>query len=139
MTATPQFLNTENTVIDLLVLAGVASIVVNGTGVVYTKHFALPRNVDFGLLAKIASPGVVNVKVEFEEGNTIPTDSLVDASALWAVGQTISAGLVVTGPACLAITPVVAKYGRLKLTGLGSNDAGTNFNVLQIGISKKRS
>lgn len=127
----------QNSVIDLLAIASDTELTVGGTNVVYTKYFPMPRNADIGLLAKIGSVGTINVKVELEQGNTVPTNEAADSSGLWGVGQILSAGLVAAGTYPLAITPPVTKFARLKLTGVGSNDAATKFTVLQIAVAKK--
>jgi hypothetical protein len=132
-----QDLTPQNYTIDLLALAGVVELVINATATVYTKHFVLPRNVDFGALLKISSGGTIDVKVELEQGNTAPTDQAVDSSGLWGVGQVLSAGLTTAGTYPLAVSPPVTKFARLKFTGQGSNAATTKFTKIEIGVSKK--
>jgi len=129
-------LTPQNSVIDLLALAGVTEIAVASTGVAYTKHFVLPRNVSFGSLIKLSSGGAMDVKVELEQGNTTPTDQLPDASGLWGVGQTVSAGLTSAGPHIIVISPIVSRFARLKFTGQGSNAASTKVTKAQIAVSK---
>lgn len=126
----------QNSVIDLLELAGVTEIAVATTGVAYTKHFVLPRNVSFGSLIKLSSAGAIDVKVELEEGNTTPTDQAADSAGLWGVGQAISSGLTAAGPHVLVVSPIVAKFARLKFTGQGSNAASTKVIKAQIAMSK---
>ncbi len=97
---------------------------VASTGVVYGKSFIPPKNCTFGLIGKFSSPGVVNVKIELESGLALPTTE-GSADSLWAVGEVVTTGIVATTAFALSASPVVAPYCRLKLTGVGSNDAGT--------------
>lgn len=129
-------LTPQNSVIDLLSLASVTEIAVATTGVAYTKHFVLPRNVSFGGLIKLSSAGAIDVKVELEEGNTEPTDQAADVSGKWGVGQTVSSGLTSAGPHVLLVSPIVARYARLKFTGQGSNAASTKVTIAQIAVTK---
>ncbi len=124
------------TVVDCLAIGGVTSAAIAGTGVWYSKYFRLRKNSIFGILLKLSSSGAIDVKVELEVGNTIPTDSAVDSAGLWAVGDVISAGLVTAGPHALPVTPTVAKWGRLKVTGQGANHASTALILAQIGEAK---
>lgn len=125
----------QNYIIDLLALAGIAEVEVGETDVAYTKYFSLPRGASFGFLGKIAGSGTVDVKVELEQGNTVPTDQAADSDGMWGVGDEISSGLTATGMHVKEISPVVTKFGRLKLTGQGTNHASTKFTKLEIGIS----
>jgi len=126
----------SNEMLDLLNQVQLAStLTVNGTGTVYGKSFALKKNKSYGLIGKFSSPGTVNVKIELEEGNAAPgTEGSADTS--WAVGTTISAGITSTAAFALAVSPVVAKFARLKLTGLAGNDAATALAQAQLGISE---
>lgn len=130
-----QDLTPQNPVLDLLALADVVELVINATATVFTKHFVLPRNVDFGALLKISSGGTIDVKVELEQGNTPPTDQAADSN--WGVGQVLSAGLTTAGVYPLAVSPVVTRFARLKFTGQGSNAATTKFTRIDIGTSKR--
>lgn len=126
----------SNDVLDLLnTVQGASTLAVPTTGVVYGKSFALKKNKSYGLLAKFSSPGVVTVKIELEEGNAPPaTEGSADTS--WAVGTIIEAAVVSTAAIARAVSPVVAKFARLKLTGSGSNDASTALAQAQLGISE---
>lgn len=113
----------ENTVIDLLKDETNNELAVASTGTVYTDYFALPRSGSFGLDIQLSSAGTVDVTVELEEGNTPPASQAADSA--WAVGDTLVSNLAVTTSKQYKVTPVVAKYGRLKFKGNGSNAAST--------------
>lgn len=124
------------TVVDCLAIGGVTSAAIASTGTWYSKYFRLRKNSIFGILLKLSSSGAIDVKVELEVGNTEPTDGATDSAGLWAVGDVISTGLVTAGPHALPVTPTVAKWGRLKVTGQGSNHASTALILAQIGEAK---
>lgn len=136
MTTQDRDLTPQVTVVDCLSIGGVTSAAVASTGTWYSKHFRLRKNSVFGVLLKLSSSGAIDVKVELEVGNTTPTEGAADSAGLWAVGDTISSGLVTAGPHALPVSPVVAKWGRLKLTGQGSNHASTALILAQIGEAK---
>ena len=110
--------------IDLLAREGVASLTVGGTSVVYSKSVPMPFSDTFGLEYKMSSPGVIDVKVEIEQGNVLPTTEGASDSN-WSVVQTVEASVTTNAVRHKAIAPVVAKYMRLKLTGQGTNNAST--------------
>lgn len=113
-----------NFVLDLLAdVQGAASLAMAAETTVYGKSFALEKNRTYGLHARFTGT-TINVKIELEESNT---DLLAaeegSAHAKWAVGSVVSAGVVNSTKVVLACSPVAAKYGRLKLTGLTGNHA----------------
>lgn len=125
----------QNSVIDILALKSLASIAVASTGVAYSPYFALPDNLGaLGLVIGFTSSGAIDVKVDLEQGNTVPTDSASDAT--WMVGDVLSTGLTAAGPHALVVEPVATRYGRLKFTGQGSNAATTVVSRAEIGVSK---
>lgn len=126
--------------INVLQLAGVSSIAVGGTNVVYSRSFPLNRNVTYSWDVKLASPGVINVKVEFEQGWARPTTEGSADSTHFCVPDNKT-----STPMFSAITdanlhntsysPNATPYGRFKFTGLNSgttNDAGTTVTVAQV-------
>jgi hypothetical protein len=126
----------DNEIIDILSAGGVTELAVASTGTVYSRSFPLPKNRSFGLEILFDSPGVVDVKVELEEGNAPPdTEGSADADE-WAVGDVISTGITNETPNFLEVSPVVAGYGRIKMTGQGSNDAGTKCTRLKLACSQ---
>ena len=129
----------SNELLDLLnSVEGAASIAVASTAVVYGKSFALPKNKSFGGIFRASSSGTVNLKVELEVGNNELTAAQEgQAVSTWAVAQTIDT-LVATAAVAKAVSPVVARYGRLKLTGLSGNHASTALAQAELGISKNQ-
>lgn len=125
----------QNYVIDLLALGAVTTIAIAETAVVYSDYFALPASLSaMGIILNLDSGGAIDVKVELEQGNTVPTANAADSS--WAVGDEISAGITDTNTKVLVVQPIATKYARLKLTGQGSNHASTALARAEIGISK---
>lgn len=106
-----------------LILAEGGPLAVASTAVVYSKCFVLPKNVSMGiLLAFTKSAGVINVKVDVEVGIIPPaTENAIDATN-WGLSGNIGT-VADTNMTPLVFDPVAAPYGRLKLTGQGSNDA----------------
>lgn len=108
---------------------------VASTGIFYSKSFNPIKNCSFGTMIQFSSPGVVNVKVELEQGLAAPgTEGSADTT--WGVGDTLSAGIVDTNPHPLVASPVVMPFCRYKLTGLGSNDAATAIAQLAFTYEK---
>ncbi len=126
-----------NEFLDLLnSVEGAATLAVASTGTVYGKSFALKSNKSYGLLCAFTGT-TIDVKVELEEGNDQLTAAEEgSAKSTWAVGTTISSGVTSSAARCLAVSPVVAKYARLKLTGQGSNSANVVLAQATLGISE---
>lgn len=110
--------------LDLLANESGNAITVASTGVAYGKCFTPPKNCSFGMIVKFSSSGAVNVKVELESGIAPPTTE-GSSDTNWGVGDTTISAVVDTNTHVVVASPVVAPYCRLKLTGLGSNDAST--------------
>lgn len=128
---------TPNRVIDILALAGAGAvnIAVANTDVAYSQSFILPKNVSFGLDYQFTSAGAVDVKVELEQGNERPgTEGSADSD--WGVTDTISAGITDEVTHIVQVVPTVTRFGRLKLTGQGSNAASTVLSKAKLGISE---
>lgn len=124
-----------NVLIDLLNdVEGAADLAVAGVTTVYGKSFTLPKNFSFGMIYRMTGTTLVT-KLELEVGNAAPaTEGSADTS--WAVAQTIDASIIASAALAKAVTPVVAKYGRLKLTGSGSNHADAKLVLAQLCVSK---
>lgn len=109
----------------------VSAIPVASTAVVYTKHFPLVDSLYFGLLASATcDAGTVDVKVELEQGNTVPNAAASDTS--WAVPETAPVSLTLDSNDTTRIdtvSPVVGKFARFKLTGQGANPATTTVSL----------
>jgi hypothetical protein len=126
----------DNEIIDVLSAGGVTELAVATTGVAYTRAFPLPKNRNFGVEIVFTSPGAVDVKVELEQGNSLPGTQGAADSDDWAVGDSVSAGITNETPNFLEVSPVVSLYGRFKLTGQGSNDAGTKLTRCKLATSQ---
>lgn len=126
--------------LDILALGNVLSIAVATTGVAYSHSFVLRRGVTFGWEIKAGGSGVVAVTVELEQSNQPPTTegSQDDAFSI-PVGKTGSSGMFPSGAISAvsthfytAYSPVATILGRLKFTGIGSNDASTVINLARV-------
>lgn len=123
-----------NVLIDLLAdVQGAAELAVAGVTTVYGKSFTLPKNFSFGIIYRMTGTTLVT-KLELEVGNVAPTEG--SANTNWAVAQIIDASIVASAALAKAVTPVVAKYGRLKLTGSGSNHADAKLVLAELCVSK---
>lgn len=126
-----------NEMLDLLnQVQGAATLAVASTGTVYGKSFALDKNRSFGILLAFTGT-TIDVKVELEEGAEELTNAEEGAAkSTWAVGTVISSGITSSATRCLAVSPVVARYARLKLTGQGSNSANVVLAQAVLSTSK---
>lgn len=126
-----------NEFLDLLNLVqGASTLAVASTNTVYGKSFALKANKSYGIMLAFTGT-TIDVKVELEEGNDELTAAEEgSAKSTWAVGTTISSGITSSAARCLAVSPVVARYARLKLTGQGSNSANVVLAQATLGISE---
>lgn len=124
-----------NSMLDLLNdVQGAATLAVAGVTTVYGKSFSLPKNHSFGLQYRFTGTAI-QVKVELEQGNDQPTTEGA-ADTAWGVGHTIDSAVVASAALVKAVTPVVAKYGRLKLTGSGANNADCLLVLAKLGLTK---
>ena len=120
------------TVDDVLTAAHSTTIAIASAATVYTKAWEWGTGEDFSLDYNAASSGVIGSKIELEQGNVLPTtEGAVDADN-WAVAenaQDIESNLAEGNQHFKKLSPVVSKYGRLKITGSGSNDASTTLKA----------
>lgn len=125
----------NNEMIDLLNdVQGASTLAVSGVTTVYGKSFPLEKNRSYGIIYRFTG-SVITVKAELEVGNARPgTEGAADTS--WAVGHTFDTAVVASAALARGLDPVVAKYGRLKLTGSGSNNADVLLVLAQLGVSK---
>jgi len=115
------------TVCDILSSTHVAAIPIASAATVYTASFPFGMAEYFSLDYKATSSGVVGLKIELEVGNSLP-DTEGSADTDWAVpenAQDIEADLDDETQHHKKLSPVTSKYGRLKITGSGTNDAST--------------
>lgn len=126
----------SNSVIDLLTdVEGASTLAVPGAvTTVYGKSFPLEKNHSYGLIYRFTGT-TITVKVELEVGNARPgTEGAADTS--WAVAHVLDTAVVASAALAKGVDPVVAKYGRLKLTPSGSNHNDVLLVLAQLGVSK---
>lgn len=124
-------------VVDILALGGVSQAAVASEAVFYSESFAI-ENATYAFEFQFTSGGTVKAKVELEQGNQVPaTEGSSDAS--WSVPD----GALELDNACedeishiRAYAPCSAAFGRIKVTGLATNDASTVLSKLKMSISK---
>lgn len=112
--------------------SGVEAIPIATTAVVYTKSFKIGNGINFGISAKAASSGTINLKVELEQSFELPATE-GNADSLWAIPDNITsavfASITSTTVKHTVFNPDPLVYCRLKITGLGSNDASTTLKL----------
>lgn len=96
---------------------------------VYTPHFNLYGGEAFGVTLLAASDGDVNLKIELEEGMSIPTLEAADTNCVEPEGFPDIAVIEDELAHIVQITPVPAKYGRFKITGQSTNHATTTLRI----------
>ncbi len=111
-----------------------APVDVGGLGVGYTMSLPLTQESSFGLLLQFASPGAIEVQVDFEQSNVRPAieqaaslDFVIPQNSL-PLFESVTDGLI----HIVAFNPVVTKYARLLLTGSGVNDPGTQLTRAEL-------
>lgn len=127
----------DNYFIDLIAENGGSPVVINATATVYLQSIALPKNASFGIELQFSSGGTIDVQVDWESGNVDLTAAQENAAnGGFVVSDAVSAGITDANNHFLALSPVVSKFGRLKLTGQGSNAASTQIDKARVCISK---
>jgi hypothetical protein len=115
---------------DLLKIGSQAGVPIN-VGLLTTAwahSMPLTQEASFALLVQFDSPGAVEVQLDFEQANRRPTTELVSDPEYVIVENAEPLGLITdTGVHIIAFNPTVTRYGRLKLTGQGANDAATQL------------
>lgn len=118
---------------------GVDNIPCGGAAVFYTKHFKLDYADRFGVQYKATVTGAATIllKIELEQGNVAPTDCAADTNFVVPEGgATVVAALADELVHITTLAPVVAKYGRFKITGSGGNHASV---ALALKLAKAES
>lgn len=130
------FGRTNNWFTDLLSeVQGASTLAVSGVTTVYGKSFALRTQKSFGLMIRFTGT-TKNVKVELEQSNTDLTAAQEGSShADWGVGSVLKQAITDGSAYCLAVSPVVTKFARLKLTGLSGNTSDVVMDLAQIGFA----
>ena len=124
-------------VVDILALGGATSAPVAAEGVFYSESFPI-ENATYAFEYMFTSSGTVKVKIELEQGNSVPATEGA-ASALFVVPD----GALELDNECAdeinhirAYAPCSAAFGRIKVTGLATNDASTVLSKLKMSIAK---
>lgn len=125
------------------VLNGVASAAVGGTGIFYSKSFPIPA-VDPACVIdiKFTSPGSVKCKVELEQSHVEPaTEGAADDNFIVPVTEAGAAKVVAADITdeiahSIAYAPVGKSFGRIKITGVSGNDAGTVVDLLRFNFMR---
>ncbi len=111
----------------------VVAIPVASAAVVYSASFLFGNSEYFTLEYLGASPGTLGLKIELEVGSQPPTTEGSADALLWNVpenAQDIESDLSnKTKMHFKKLAPPAALYGRLKITGSGSNDAGSTLTA----------
>jgi len=103
------------------------------TNVATSEPFFLPRGSTFGWEVQFESDGAINVKVElqqrFEEDDdwVIPDDHADDPMFTAVTDSNTHQN---------AYAPIASLWGRLKLTGLGSNDVTTTLTKAKMYVAR---
>ncbi len=116
--------------------SGTSPITVPSTTVVYSAAVKLYYGQSFGIQYKAANgSGTANMKIQLEQSNVLPAvEGTSDAN--WVIGlgvADIETNLADNITHIKSLSPVPSKYGRLKITGLGSNpaDAALTASIFQ--------
>ncbi len=113
------------------------------TNIFYSESFPIPDGDPACVIdIKFDSPGNVKCKVEMEQSHTLPSTEgsaddnfsvpLTEAGA----GKVISSEIIVETLLSIAYAPVGKSFGRIKITGITGNDAGTVVEVLRFNYMR---
>ena len=119
------------TIDDIITYLHSTTIAIASTATIYTKSWEWGTGEYFALDYIATSDGTVNLKIEVEQGNTLPgTEGSSDTD--WVVAenaQDVESALADETQHFKKLSPVVSKYGRLKITGGSGNDASTTLRA----------
>lgn len=101
-----------------------SSITINATAVVYSNTWVLTRHRDYSLEVQFSSDTDVDVKIELEQGNVLPSVQKSYSSNFVSPIETVST-IMDEDVHIIPVVPVVSIYARLKLTGLSGNSVTT--------------
>jgi hypothetical protein len=119
---------------DVLAIEGVNSIAVGDTDTAYSYTVEIPKNADFGYEIT-ASGTTIDLKVELEQGNSLPTTEGSADTVNYALPEGSSAlisNLTTSAVHLGALSPVVSRYMRFKITGQGSNSSNVTVTELKV-------
>lgn len=111
-----------------------APITIPSTTVVYSRTFKLYYGQAFGVWLQAGNgSGAANMKIQLEQSYKDLTEAEQGASnANYVIGDGVAdvyTNLNDTTAHVKTISPVPMKYGRYKITGLGSNPADATINI----------
>ena len=118
------------TIDDVLTSANSTTIAIAGNVTVYTKSWVWGQGEYWTLDYKATSDGTPGLKIEVEQGNTLP-DTEGSSDTDWAVASGASdvvSALADETQHFAKLSPVVTRYGRLKITG-SSNHSSTTLRA----------
>jgi len=123
-------------VIDIESSLGVLAIPIGADATVYTKSFDLFGGEYFAISYQVTTAGTINItSIQLEQSETRPTtegssdaDWVIPAS-MPDIGTTVAAATKVIK----ALTPISARYGRIKIITGASNTA---TNTIRMKLSK---
>ena len=104
---------------------------VPSTTTVYTRSFSIKdvqNTNDMGVMYKVTQDGTIALTLALEQSFQPPTtEGAVDATYLET--HIIEAGIADDKWSLATVDTVTLPYGRFKVTGTGSNSAGTMFQI----------
>ena len=121
----------DREVLPILRSSGEATIAIAGAVTVYSHSFPMDMAEYFALHYKAASPGVIDLLIQLEEGPALPTtEGSSDTSFVIPESfPDIEAALAATTAHIQKISPITMPFARLKITGGATNDAGTTLTA----------
>ena len=126
-------------VVDFLAdLEKVVSKVVNATAVVYTYSYPTEKGASYSFEYQFDSGGVIDVKVELEQGNTKPATEGSASTDFVVPEDSADFDKSVTDKVVhiKAYAPAATGHLRLKITGQGSNAVTTVITRARMAIIK---
>lgn len=123
--------------VDILALGGVTQAAVGTTDVFYSESFPI-ENATYSFEYQLTSGGTAKAKFELEQGNQVPgTEGSADANWTVPEGAVEFDNEVADELSHIrAYAPASALFGRVKVTGLATNDASTVISKLKMAIIK---
>lgn len=86
---------------------------------------------------RLASPGVADVKIEYAESSDGETFGAYDDQPPILASSATSWPTTTEGEHTVAMPNPLARYLKLKVTGVGANDAGTVLTFLDLLLREK--
>lgn len=120
----------DATTIRIASTTHVRAIPIAATATVYSQSFLLGSSENYSLKYKAASSGTVNLKIELEVSDVLPTTEGSADATNYVVPENfadVESALADENLHIKNIAPPVAKYGRLKITGGAGNDNSTTL------------